>query len=180
MNKNLIETILGAVVLLGAVVFFLYATRSADNGPVEGYTVTASFSDIGALRTGNDVRIGGVTIGTVQTIDLNPDSYMANLTMSINPDIRLPEDTGAKITSEGLMGGAYVGLEPGGAEDYLNEGGRIAYTQAATNLEQLLGKFIFTLTDSKKSDESAAAAESTTITDSGLNIPTPPATGLFE
>ena len=175
MNRNLLETILGAFVLIGAIVFFVYASQSADSGPVEGYSVTASFSDIGALREGNDVRIGGVTIGTVKGITLNPDSFMANLSMSINPDIRLPDDTGALIVSEGLMGGAYVALEPGGSEDFLSEGGRIAYTQAATNLEQLLGKFIFTLSDSEKGAEEAEA----TPKPGNLIINTPPADAMF-
>ena len=176
MNRNLLETILGAFVLIGAIAFFVYASQSADTGPVEGYSVTASFSDIGALREGNDVRIGGVKIGTVQAVELNADSYMANLVMSINPDIRLPDDTGARITSEGLMGGAYVALEPGGSEDYLSEGGRIAYTQAATNLEQLLGKFIFTLGDNKDKQDTATSQPQPT---GNVIIQTPPAEAMF-
>ena len=160
MNKNLIETVLGALVLIGAAVFLIYGTKTADVGEVEGYVISASFSEIGALNPGDDVRISGVKIGSVAGIDLNADSYLANINMSIDPDIRLPDDTGARIMSEGLMGGVFIALEPGGSEEYLNEGGRIAYTQDAQNLEQLLGKFIFSLSEQKTASNDAAPASS--------------------
>lgn len=185
MNKNLVETVLGAVVLLGAIAFLSFGMKSTDRAPSQGYTVTASFADIGALRVGDDVRIGGVAIGAVTKVSLNADSYMANLVMGINSDIRLPDDTAALISSEGLMGGAYVALEPGGSEDYLSDGGRIAYTQAATNLEQLLGKFIFTMNDNKdKADADPAPASTPSAapaapSQNGINLQVPATDSMF-
>jgi phospholipid/cholesterol/gamma-HCH transport system substrate-binding protein len=78
-------------------------------------------------------------------VTLDAQTYLAEVTMDIERDVRLPEDTAALITSESLLGGKYMSLEPGAAQDMLPPGGRIQYTQAPQNLEQLLGQFIFSM-----------------------------------
>lgn len=155
MKRNVIETVLGAVVLTVALVFLVFSYSTANVGSVSGYDLTANFSTIGGLAPGDDVVISGVKVGSVARVDLDPNSYLARVTMSIDPSVRLPDDTAALISSESLLGGKYLALEPGASEDILPPGGRVQYTQAPQNLEQLLGQFIFSM---QKDDEKPAAA----------------------
>ena len=150
MKRNMIETILGAFVLVLAVVFLVYGTGKAEIGTVAGgYVVTAQFSEIGTLSEGDDVKISGVKIGTVKNISLDPVIYNADVTLAIAPGVKLPYDTAARISSEGLLGGTYLALDPGADEEMLGNGDRIIITQSAQNLEQLLGQFIFSMQDDK-------------------------------
>ena len=152
MKKNVIETVLGAVVLGGAVLFLVFSYSSASFGSTDGYEVTARFSGIGGLNVGDKVVISGVKIGQVSAINLDEKTYLADVTMDVRKGIKLPEDTAAFISSESLLGGLYMQLEPGASEDYIADGGSIEYTQAPQNLEQLLGQFIFSMQDTKKEE----------------------------
>lgn len=165
MKRNIIETVLGAVVLAVAGVFFVFSYSTANVGSVDGYEITANFSGIGGLAVGDDVEISGVKVGSVSKVELDPATYLAKVTVNVQPDIKLPSDTAALISSKSLLGGRYLSLEPGGAEDYLEPGARIEYTQAPQNLEQLLGQFIFSMNDTKDKDkgEEAAAAEPASV-----------------
>lgn len=160
MKRNVIETVLGAVVLLVAIVFLGFSYSAADVGDIEGYNITADFSGIGGLGLGDSVQISGVKIGSIKKIELKKDTYMAHVTMSIDNSVKLPDDTSAFISSESLLGGKYMELQPGGSEEMLGDGGHIEYTQAPQNLEQLLGKFIFSMDKGKEgtAGEDAAAA----------------------
>ena len=156
MKRNIIETVLGALVLLVAGAFLLYGSSATTAGEVSGYPIIAKFNEVGALQKGDDVRIGGVKVGSVESITLDAKSYRANVNLSIMDDVKIPADSSARISSEGLMGGAYVAIDVGGDDDALERGSNIIYTQDAQNLEQLLGKFIFSLGDAKK-DETASS-----------------------
>lgn len=145
MNRSVIETILGAVVLFVSAFFLVFSYNTANIKKVSGYEVTADFSGIGGLAAGDDVQISGVKIGTVVGVELDPVTYLARVRMSIDPDVELPVDTAALISSESLLGGRYLALQPGAEEDMIEAGGRIPYTQAPQNLEQLLGQFIFSM-----------------------------------
>lgn len=150
MKRSVIETVLGAVVLIVALVFLTFSYSTANVGSVSGYVISADFHQgIGGLNIGDDVQISGVKIGTITGISLVPESYAARVSMSIDPEVRLPDDTAAVIGSESLLGGRYLSLEPGGSEDMLEDGGQIYTTQSPQNLEQLLGKFIFSMQSSK-------------------------------
>jgi phospholipid/cholesterol/gamma-HCH transport system substrate-binding protein len=154
MSRNFVETLLGAVVLVVAIVFLSYSTKVGEVGKGDdGYHVYANFSEIGGLRVGDDVRISGVKVGSVAALELQKDTYLAQATLNIDPSVKLPEDTASIISSEGLLGGVFLALEPGGAEEYLEEGGRITYNQDAQNLEKLLGQFIFSLQGDKEEDD---------------------------
>lgn len=155
MKRNVIETVLGAVVLAVALVFLVFSYSTANVGSVSGYNVTANFSTVGGLNTGDPVQISGVKVGSVARVDLDPQTYLARVTLSVDPKIKLPDDTAALISSTSLLGGRYMELQPGASEDLLPPGGRIQYTQAPQNLEQLLGQFIFSMNDGKKDGESA-------------------------
>lgn len=146
MNRTIVETILGAVVLLVAGIFLAFSYKTADvAGPDNGYTVTADFSGIGGLKSGDEVQISGVKVGTVSNVELDQTSFLARVHISIDGEVQLPTDTAALISSESLLGGKFLALEPGADEEVLADGGKIQYTQAPQNLEQLLGQFIFSM-----------------------------------
>ncbi len=143
MHRNLIETVMGGVVLVVALFFLVFAYTSADLGKVEGYEVTARFPSIEGLTVGSDVRISGVKVGSVVGHELDTLTFQAEVRMSIDDSIELPIDTAAIIASESLLGGKFMRLEPGGDDQLIGPGGAIEYTQAPVNLEELLGRFIF-------------------------------------
>lgn len=159
MSRSVIETVLGAIVLVGAFVFLVFSYSKGDAGEVTGYSITADFSGIGGLKIGDDVQISGVKIGQVAGIMLDPESYLARVTMEIDNDVKLPDDSSATISSQSLLGGRYMALEPGASEDMLGDGGKIEFTQAPQNLEEILGKFIFSAADKKNGTSEEAAAE---------------------
>jgi len=154
MKRNVVETVLGAVVILVAVVFLVFSYRTGDVASMSGYQITADFSNTGGLKVGDEVQISGVKVGQVARIILDPTAYLARVTMDLDASIKLPTDSAALISSTSLLGGKYMSLEPGAAEDYIENGGRIEFTQAPQNLEQLLGKFIFSMQDKKGGSES--------------------------
>jgi phospholipid/cholesterol/gamma-HCH transport system substrate-binding protein len=147
MRRNIIETIMGAAVILVAVGFVVFAFSATSVGSVDGYRVTARFDNAQGVNPGTDVRMAGVKIGSVVQQELNPNTYFAEVTLAIQDDIRLPQDTSARIVPEGLLGGNYVNLEPGGAEDTIPDGGQIQYTQGAVNLMDMIGRFMFSAGD---------------------------------
>lgn len=159
MKHNVIETAVGALVLVAAGIFIAFAMKTADVDTSSGYPVKASFVNANGLLVGSDVRIGGVKVGSVSNIALDPVSYQASVTMTIQDDVPLPEDTSATIRSESLMGGKFMALEPGGADDLLKAGGVISHTQSTPDLEQMLGQAIFSMSQSKESSTPAETAK---------------------
>ena len=150
MSNRLIETIAGAAVIAVAVGFASYSYSRAGINTVEGYEIMASFNRIDGLAVGNDVRVSGVKVGTVTAQELDPKTYMAIVKMSVRSDLALPSDSSAKIASDGLLGGKFVALEPGGDIDMIQAGGEIEYTQGSVNLEDLIGQVIYSSTSSDK------------------------------
>jgi phospholipid/cholesterol/gamma-HCH transport system substrate-binding protein len=149
MRRNLIETLMGAVVLAVAVLFVVFAYNTADLGGGSGqYPLYAEFNRVGSLKPGSDVRMSGIKIGTVTSQQLDTETYLAKVTFGIRDGISLPADSSASVASEGLLGGNFLDLTPGGAEDMLKPGDRVQYTQDAIDIIQLLGKFIFSAGDS--------------------------------
>ena len=142
MGRNPIETLMGAVVIAVAVFFFVFAYSTADIKTVEGYSISARFDRIDGIREGSDVRMSGVRIGTVTGQALDPQTYLAVVTMSIDPAIRLPLDTSASINAEGLLGEKYLALSPGGDEEMIPRGGEIEITQGSVDLMSLIGQVV--------------------------------------
>lgn len=155
MKRSVIETILGAVVIVVACFFLYFSYKMGDVSQSGGYMVHADFSGIGGLNVGDDVQISGVKIGSVADVSLNPQTYLARVTMSLEHHVKLPTDTAALISSKSLLGGRYLALEPGADEELIEDGGRVIYTQAPQNLEQLLGQFIFSMqgSDDEKQEQ---------------------------
>ena len=145
MQKNIVETVLGAVVLLVAGVFLAFFYRTTDIAPSSGYVITAAFSNIDGLSSGSPVRVSGVKVGQVLDFSLNPETFRAIVRMNINNDIKLPMDTVAIIASSGLLGDKFLTLDPGNEEEFLNPGDQIEFTQSTPGIEQLLGQVIFSI-----------------------------------
>ena len=154
MKGNLFEALIGAVVLAVAAFFLVFAFSTTDVGAVDGYEVTATFDRVDGVNAGADVRMSGIKIGTVTKLELDPQTFLARATLNIDSAVELPDDSSAEITTEGLLGGKYMAIVPGGAEDVIAPGGRIQFTQSSLSLEGLIGRFGFGLGDSE-SDESS-------------------------
>jgi phospholipid/cholesterol/gamma-HCH transport system substrate-binding protein len=144
MRRNAAELLAGAAVLIGAVAFLAFAlTVTGRSVGGEGITLTARFERIDGITPGTDVRLGGVRIGAVVAQRLDPDTFLAVVTMRVDGSLRLPADSSAEITTDGLFGGRFVALVPGGAERRLRDGDRIEITQSSISLESLIGRFMF-------------------------------------
>src|SRR5207249_5284139 len=117
MNNTSVEAAIGALVIVVAAAFFIFAYATSGQGGVSGgYTLKAEFDNIAGVNTGTDVRLAGIKVGTVVGQTLNPENYQAVVTMSIDPKVKLTDDTTAKVTSEGLLGSNFIALDPGGSE----------------------------------------------------------------
>lgn len=135
MNKKPVETIMGIVVVFVAAFFLFFAYRVSDLQVVKGYEVTAKFLKVGGLNVGSDVRINGIKVGTVTSQKLEKDDYIAEVKMSLAPDISLPVDSVAAIVSDGLVGDKFIKIEPGKAKDILKNGDILANTKDFKTLE---------------------------------------------
>ena len=154
----------GLFVLLGFAALFFLTTQLPGSGLAVGgdggYRVTARFDNVGDLKSGSPVSMAGVNIGRVEQIQFDPTDYRAVVTLRIQPQYdRIPEDSDASIQTQGLLGGKYVGIGPGGSETFLKEGGRIEFTQSAIVLESLVNKFFANF--ASKGSEGAAATQET-------------------
>lgn len=143
MTRNLLETLLGAIVLIVALGFLLFAYKSSQVEQNGGYELIARFDKVDGLERGSDVRISGIKVGTVIDQSLDPTTYRAEVRFSLREDIQLPADTSAAVVSNGLLGGKYLALVPGGDIEMLEPGGEVILTQSAVNLEDLIGHMIF-------------------------------------
>lgn len=143
MTRNLLETLLGAVVLIVAVGFLAFAYNTSQVQQDGGYELIARFDKVDGLERGSDVRISGIKVGTVLDQTLDPETYRAEVRFSLREDIQLPADTSAAVVSNGLLGGKYLALVPGGDIEMLQPGGEVTLTQSAVNLEDLIGHMIF-------------------------------------
>ena len=150
MTGNVIETVMGAVVLVVAALFLFFAYTTSQVRAVSGYEVTAQFERVDGIRDGGDVRIAGVKVGSILSETLDPKTFLANVRMSIDPAYKLPDDTVAEILSSGLLGDRFMALVPGGSEQTIPPGGRIKFTQSPVSLENLIGQMIFSQPGAQK------------------------------
>jgi len=144
MKNNLLESLIGFVVVLIAIIFFIYSYSMMGNkNSSKTYEITAVFNEVSGLMSGSDVRLSGIKIGSVTSQTLNADTFDAVVSMQINNDIKIPTDSSAKISAEGLLGGNYISIEPGGSEEILSDGDVIEFTQGSIDLIGLLGNAVF-------------------------------------
>lgn len=147
MQRQLVEVIVGLFVIAG-VIALLFLSLKVSNlnsvGVTDPYQVSAQFDNIGSLKVRAPVTMAGVTVGRVNEILLDSDSYQARVVMDISGEYKkLPVDTSASINTQGLLGEQFVSLEPGGQQKYLVNGDRIRLTQSAVVLENLIGQLLF-------------------------------------
>ncbi len=142
MSENTTEVLVGGAVLAVALGFVLYAGQvTGVSAARSGYELTASFRSAQGLLVGTDVRMAGVRVGAVTEVRLNPQTFRADTTLSVRDGIAIPDDSSAVIASEGLLGGNFLEIVPGGSFDNLEPGGEIVDTQGAVSLITLLGRF---------------------------------------
>lgn len=139
------ETVVGAAVVVLAAGFFFYASKTAGVGTASasGYHVIAEFDNAEGINVGTDVRLAGIKIGTVTAQSLNTENYMARIEMTLDPSVQLSDDTAAKVTSEGLLGGKFIAMDPGGSDTKLAEGSVLTVTQGAVDLWSLISQAMF-------------------------------------
>lgn len=142
MASHASETLIGAIVLAVAGGFLVFAANTAEVGISGGYPLAAEFRAAEGLSPGSDVRLSGVKIGSVTSLDLNPANYFAVVGMSIDSEVMVPEDSIAKIVSDGLLGGNFVAIDPGASEFMLEPGAAFVHTQGSVNLIDLVSKAI--------------------------------------
>lgn len=153
----------GLFVLLGFASLFYLTTQLPGSGVKvkrgAGYTVTAAFDNIGDLKDGSPVSMAGVRIGQVTGISFDPDAFKAVATMRIQSEFnRIPDDSDAGIQTQGLLGGKYIGISPGGSDTYLKDGSRIEFTQSAIVLENLINRFFASVASGGSQDAATDAA----------------------
>lgn len=145
-QRNL-ELMVGVFVVAGIVALFFLALQVSNLGSIsgdDGYTIEARFDNIGGIRVKAPVTMAGVRIGQVAGVRFDEETFEAVVTLSINSQYdKIPDDTFAKIFTAGLLGEQYIGLDAGGSDVYLEEGGRIQLTQSALVLEEVIGQFLF-------------------------------------
>ncbi len=158
-GRSALEIMTGAGVLIVAGLFLFYAVAHGGRGAQpDGMLLTAQFDRIDGLVNGADVRIAGVKVGSVVGSSIDSQSFNALVSMRVDRSLRLPSDSSAEVTSDGLLGGKYLSIVPGGAERVLAEGGRITETQGSVSLESLLGRFIFSVTQMNQPGNGSAAS----------------------
>ena len=146
MKINFLDAFLGFAVLLitGLFLFYVYTTLDTKLFKSEGFRLHARFENIDGIVTGSKVKLSGVNIGTVKSISLEPESYYAFITMDFDKKFSFPDDTEASVQLEGLLGGSYISILPGGSDVMLLDGQEILYTQGSTSLLNLMLKFATT------------------------------------
>lgn len=165
LKESLVEALIGAVVVLVAALFLVYAySNTAVGRSSSGYPLVARFPSAAGVSVGTDVRISGIKVGSVTKQELDPQTFQAKVTFTVQNDVQLPVDTIAKIASEGILGGNYIDLSPGGEMDTLKPGEEIEQTQGSVDLMGLIGRAIYSATGSDKSEGGSAGGEAESAT----------------
>lgn len=143
MAENRAELWAGAVVLAVAGAFLTYALQGRGGMSIaQGYDLHAAFRSLEGVQVGADVRMAGVRVGKISAITLNPQSFYAEATVRLSGDIQIPDDSAILVNSDGLLGGAYVEIAPGGSLTNFAPGDEIEDTQGAVSLLSLMMKFV--------------------------------------
>ena len=155
MNKNMLETLTGAFVLIIAGWFLLFFMKNNTGLSVanDQYSLFAKFNQADGISVGTPVKISGVKVGVITADYIDLDSYFAVVNFSVDNKIKIPADSKAKISSEGLIGGKYLAIVPGGDDKMLANGEEVRFTQSSINLETLIGKMMFSKSDSENKEE---------------------------
>ena len=143
MRYSSLEILMGAIVLITAIFFLTLGMQSIDNNQKDGYNLSLIFGSSSGLKNGDDVKISGINVGKITELDLDQNDYNAKIYIKLNSEIKIPDDSQAKITSLSLLGGKFLDIIPGSSETYLKPGDVIYDTTDAVSFTDLLGKVIF-------------------------------------
>jgi phospholipid/cholesterol/gamma-HCH transport system substrate-binding protein len=143
MNTNAVETLIGTLVIAIAAGFLVFAYSMGDVAKVQGYKLNANFERADGINVGTDVRISGIKVGSVVEEKLDNTTYFARVVLSVDKAIKVPEDSSVKVSSDGLLGGSYLSIQPGGSEKTLADGGEIMNTQSSIDLMSLVTRALF-------------------------------------
>lgn len=142
MHRSVIETVLGALVLMVAVIFVSFGYTHSQLGAIRSYQVQATFGRVDGLAVGDEVRLGGMKVGAVSSMTLDPDGYAAVVSVRMDASVKLPTDSSIAIHTDGLFGGKFIEIQPGGDETYVPPNGSLAFSQDSLILEQLIEKIV--------------------------------------
>lgn len=143
MKHNPVETLMGALVLITAICFFILGMKSINENQDGTYKISLIFGSTAGLKNGDNVKISGITVGKILDLDLDLKSYNAKVNISLNQDLKIPEDSSARITSSSLLGGNFIEIIPGSSEEYLKDNDIIFDTRDSVSFTDLLGKLVF-------------------------------------
>ena len=143
MRYSLVEILMGAVVLVTAMFFLILGMQSIDNNQKDGYELSLLFGSSAGLKNGDDVKISGINVGKITKLNLDPVDYNARIHIKLNNDIKIPDDSQARITSSSLLGGNFLDIIPGSSETFLKPDDVIYDTTDAVSFTDLLGKVVF-------------------------------------
>lgn len=147
MRGQLAETVAGFVVIAIAAAFLIYSLGLSEGGGGDGYALNARFPAVDGLRVGTDVRLSGVRVGSVTAIELDPQSFEAHVRLSLRDDVSLPTDSSLSFRNEGLLGGLYLSIEPGGETENLAAGDEFMFVQGPVDVVRVLMQLVGDSTD---------------------------------
>ncbi len=143
MRYSYVEILMGAVVLTTAIFFLTLGMQSIDKNQKDGYELSLLFGSSAGLKNGDDVKISGISVGKITNLNLDPADYNARIHIKLNNDIKIPDDSQARITSSSLLGGNFLDIIPGSSETFLKPNDIIYDTKDAVSFTDLLGKVVF-------------------------------------
>jgi phospholipid/cholesterol/gamma-HCH transport system substrate-binding protein len=143
-NSSVTETVIGAVVVVVAVLFIAFLFTRTGSGSLSGYEIEARLPRVDGLGVGTDVRLAGIKIGSVSDLTLDPRNYLVTVHMNIRDDVKIPADSSLMVTSSGLLGSSYISITPGGDDKMLASGGLIQNSQGSVDLMGLINRFATT------------------------------------
>ena len=143
MRYSPIEIVMGAMVLVVAVGFLILGMQSINNNQKEGYNISLIFGSTSGLKNGDDVKISGINVGKITKLDLDIDDYNARVMVKLFDNIKIPDDSSARITSSSLLGGNYLDIVPGSSDTFLSPNDVVYDTSDPVSFTDMLGKIVF-------------------------------------
>jgi phospholipid/cholesterol/gamma-HCH transport system substrate-binding protein len=154
MEKNRkFEMVVGFFVLAITLFFFDYVYTKSGYNRKDGYTLVAKFEKADGLSDGSDVKVSGIKVGKIVEMKVDPESFLAVVKFNVPHDLKLPADSSASVSSDGLFGGKYLALTPGGSDELLDENDEIENTSGPINIESLIGKFVLSQQNNEEKKE---------------------------
>jgi phospholipid/cholesterol/gamma-HCH transport system substrate-binding protein len=157
MRQNVIETIIGFIILAVTGWFFVYAySTNSMKTDSDGYILAAKFQNAEGIVVGSDIMTAGIKIGEVSEMTLDRNTFFAVMKLRINKGIQIPEDSQASVVSSGFLGGKFISITPGASDTDLKNNDAIKFTQSSVNIESLIGKFMYSFGSNSNSSSGSS------------------------